>query len=121
MARKFLDRIFMTINIEEKNGVSVASLQGRLDVITSAELDKAVAALLDGGAKKILFDLRELEYISSAGLRSMLLAAKKMKAAEGKVALSSLNANVAEVFKISGLASFFDIYTAKDEALVALA
>ena len=111
----------MTINIEEKNGISAVSLQGRLDIVTSAELDKAVGALLDGGAKKILFDLRELDYISSAGLRSMLLAAKKMKAAGGKVALSSLNANVAEVFKISGLASFFDIYAAKDEALAALA
>ena len=110
----------MTIETESKNGVAVAALKGRLDVITSAELDKAFGEILEGGAKKVLFDLRELEYISSAGLRSLLTAAKKLKSVGGAIALSSLNSNVAEVFKISGLETFFDIYASKDEALAAL-
>ncbi len=111
----------MTIDIENKNGVSVATLKGRLDVTTAVELDNALDGLLSAGAKKVLFDLRELDYISSAGLRSLLMAAKKLKAIEGNLALCSLNANVAEVFKISGLSSFFNIYISKDDALSALA
>ena len=111
----------MTIDIEKVNDICIAALKGRLDVITSAELDGALDGLISSGAKKVLFDLRELDYISSAGLRSLLSAAKKLKAVDGRIALSSLNSNVSEVFKISGLSAFFDIRDSKDDALSVLA
>lgn len=110
----------MTIGIEKVNDICVAALKGRLDVTTSAELDGAIGGLVSSGEKKVLFDLRELDYISSAGLRSLLSAAKKLKALDGKIALSSLNSNVAEVFKISGLSEFFDIFNSKDDAVASL-
>ncbi|MBR4598096.1 MAG: hypothetical protein IKO42_06860 [Opitutales bacterium] len=51
---------FMTIDIEQKNGVSVAALKGRLDVITASELDKAFNEIVEGGARKVLFDYEQI-------------------------------------------------------------
>ena len=93
--------------------------KGRLDAATGPALEAELAAATGGGAR-LLLDFSELVYISSAGLRVVLLAAKKVKASNGRLALCSLNPQIAEVFKISGFDVIIDIHPSPDSALARL-
>jgi anti-anti-sigma factor len=89
--------------------IKVARPEGRLDSNSGPVFEKELLAHIDGGSRRLLLDLSGLSYISSAGLRVILVAAKKMKAVGGKLVLSGLNAQVAEVFEISGFNRILDI------------
>lgn len=75
---------------------------GRLDSSTAAATEKNLLALLAGEVHTIEIDMSQLDYISSAGLRVLLVSAKAAKAKGGKVVLSGLKPQILEVIKISG-------------------
>ncbi len=110
----------MEITQEKAENVNIVALKGRLDAGTSGSLEEALTALVDAGEAKALVDCRELDYISSAGLRVLLAAAKQFKKLNGSIALSALNPNVKQVFEISGFTSIFPIYATREEATDAL-
>lgn len=107
----------MEIIKSEDNGVAILELKGRMDAVTSPEAEKALRELFDGGSAKLLIDLKNLEYISSAGLRVLLVAAKTIQQKSGKLALASLTDVVKEVFEISGFSSIFKLFASRDDAL----
>ena len=107
----------MEITQENTHDVVVISLKGRLNVTTTAELEQVFAKLIEEKQSKVLVECRELEYISSAGLRVLLTAAKQFKKISGEIALAGLSQNVKQVFEISGFTSIFPIYTTRDEAV----
>lgn len=107
----------MEITLETINGIVVILLKGRLNISTTASLEETFNKLLADQTKKIVVECRELEYISSAGLRVLLMAAKQFKKISGEIALSSLTPNVKQVFEISGFTSIFPIYSTQDEAV----
>ena len=80
-----------------------------MDADSSPEAEKVVKEVLEGPTDRLLFDLGELEYLSSAGLRVLLSAAKEMKRRGGKIVLCSLNQFVKEIFEVSGFQSLIDI------------
>lgn len=84
----------------------VLTVAGRLDTTTAPELD-AVVSEIPIEVKKLVMDFIKLEYISSAGLRVLLAAQKKMSK-QGKMVLVNVNATVKEVFEITG---FNDVLT----------
>ncbi|MES2039340.1 MAG: STAS domain-containing protein [Pseudomonadota bacterium] len=90
---------------------------GRLDSNNSAAFEKEILTAIEAGEVQILIDFSDLAYISSAGLRVILLTAKKTKAASGKLVLCSLNASINEVFLVSGFNAILDIQANKDAAL----
>ena len=90
--------------------------QGRLDATNSSILEKQALDTIDQGSRRLLIDFSGLQYISSAGLRTVLVIAKRIKAAGGQLALSSMNPQIAEVFKVSGFDSILDIYPSADAA-----
>ena len=94
--------------------------RGRIDSATGPAFEKDVLLQIDGGQRRLLLDFADLVYISSAGLRIVLIAAKRMKMVGGKLALCSLNPQIAEVFEISGFSRILDIHTSRDTALVTL-
>jgi len=110
-------RLNMEINQEQVKDVAVVTLKGRLNVTTTAELEQAFNNLLKDGKTKVLVECIELEYISSAGLRVLLAAAKQFKKVSGEIALAGLSQNVKQVFEISGFTSIFPIYATREEAL----
>ena len=75
----------MEISQEKQGDVQILAIKGRLDVTTTPDLEAAFAALYQANADKILVDCSELEYISSAGLRALLTAAKTSKKNGGKI------------------------------------
>lgn len=84
------------------------ALQGRLDTSTAPDLEAALASSLDGVAALVL-DFAGVDYLSSAGLRVLLSAQKRMAAAHGSLALRRVNAAVRDVLDITGFSDFLAI------------
>ena len=103
----------------EENGVLV-SVTGRMDAVSSPEFEKEISSLIDEDNVNFVIDLAGLDYISSSGLRSILVTAKKLKGKNGRIMLASLQAVVREVFEISGLSTIIPIYESVEEAMAAL-
>jgi anti-anti-sigma factor len=91
---------FTTTKLESS---ATLALSGRLDGLSSSELEQQVLALLDSGVRTLVFDLAALDYVSSAGLRVFIVAAKKMKALGGTVTFRSLTPTVRNIFHVTGL------------------
>jgi len=93
----------------EKNTIIIRPV-GRLDSTTSPEFEKGLAEYLKSPASHLLLDFDELDYISSAGLRVVLNAAKVFREVEWRFAACNMQDHVREVFEISGFDSFIAIY-----------
>ncbi len=87
---------------ELEGAVRILALRGRLDTDTSADLELAMQDLLGAGERVFLIDLREVGYVSSAGLRVLLAVAKKLEGSKGSMRLCGLNPAVAQVFDVAG-------------------
>ena len=92
----------MNIDVRDSGSVKVVAVDGRLDTTNYNELEAVVNKLIDEGVKDVVFDLSALEYISSSGLRVMLLTLKKTSAAGGKLILCNMKEGIREIFEISG-------------------
>lgn len=97
------------LNIKKSvDGSSVTyALEGRLDTFTSKDLDREVNGSLSG-VKHLVFDLADLEYISSAGLR-VLLSAQKIMFRQGTMSLRNVSDVIMEVFETTGFISILTI------------
>jgi anti-anti-sigma factor len=98
----------MDIEISRSDVVRI-TLKGRMDAVSSPDFDRALDELMTEGQRNFLLDLSKLEYISSAGLQSLLAAAKRLEQIDGGITLSNLNGAVREVFQISGFDTLFPI------------
>jgi len=110
----------MDIHHEQVGDIHVVTATGRLDGIYSTAFAKEVGALISGTSPKILIDFSDIDFVSSAGLRAVLLLVKKAKAAGGVFALCGVNEQVREVLDIGGFADLFSIHTGRAEGLAAL-
>jgi anti-anti-sigma factor len=99
----------MEIIQKEENGIVSIEIIGRLDADSSPEAEKVVKDAIKDQTTRILFNLASLEYLSSAGLRVLLGAAKEMRRRDGKIVLCSLNEFVKEIFEVSGFQSLIPI------------
>ena len=99
----------MRLETQTIDGVLVLHPVGRLDSTSSPELERVLTENLEAGTKRLLFDFGDLDYISSAGLRVVLLAGKRLRAVQGKMALVGMRDVVREVFEMSGCLSLFAV------------
>ncbi|QGQ96654.1 anti-sigma factor antagonist [Paenibacillus psychroresistens] len=109
----------MEIQLSKIEQVLKLSLNGRLDGVTASIVEKEFQAQIDLGERLFVFDLTHVSYISSAGLRAVLIAAKKTKSVQGKLAFVGLDDNVKEVFDMSGFSTILSIYSTEQEAIQA--
>ncbi|MCP4181609.1 MAG: STAS domain-containing protein [bacterium] len=107
----------MEITQESKNGIHCLKIEGRLDAASAADAEKTISEVITSGADKIVINLEELRYISSAGLRTLLVAAKEIKSKNGKIVICSMIESVKKIFDISGFTSIFDIEDTEAKAL----
>lgn len=110
-----MDSIIITRETVED--VEICRISGKLDANTASEVEKKLQDAIDSGNKKLILDLQGLEYLSSAGMRVLLQAFKKMEATKGEMVLTSLNEKVLEIFAIAGLDHFFVLTNTEDEAI----
>ena len=108
------------MQIEAENvgdDVSVVGLKGKLDTATVASVEKELLGLINGGTRLLVLDLAALDYISSAGLRVLLVAAKALRAHQGRLVVCAVKRYVKEVLDMSGFSSVFPICESREEAL----
>ncbi len=112
----------MSLDVTEaqEGGVLVVSPAGRLDSVTAGGFEAQLLKHIGEGTNKMVLDFAKLDYISSAGLRVVLLAGKKLKAAGGKLALCELNQQIREVFAISGFITIFAVHPDRASAAAAI-
>jgi anti-anti-sigma factor len=99
----------MKIEQSEKDGVTCLTIEGRLDADSAPEAEPLIKAILKEKKLGLLFDLSRMEYISSAGLRVILMAVKDMRNRKGKVVLCGLRPYVKEIFDVSNFSSIIPI------------
>ena len=92
----------MTINVERDFELVTLEITGRLDTTTAPNLESVINELTED-TKELVFDMAELEYISSAGIRVLLAAYKKMNLNQGIMRIEKANDIVHEVFEMTGL------------------
>lgn len=111
----------MNIQETKQGNVNVINVEGRLDSMSSSSFDTHLAKLIDEGNVFVALNCAKLDYISSAGLRAILSAAKKAKQAKGKLTLGNPSQQVSEILDIAGFASILPIFKTIDEAVNACA
>ena len=107
----------MELSEQKTDQCLVIGIAGRLDTTNYSLLEQKLMALLDDQQDKILMDCSQMDYISSSGLRILLMALKRIKAMNGRFALCGLRENIHEIFEISGFTSIFEIHPSREEAL----
>ena len=106
---------------EERHGAAVImKLHGRLDSSTAGALEEKLLALLNSGITQFVLNFSGLDYISSAGLRVVLMVAKKLKPSGGRLALCELKDHIREVFDLAGFSPLFPMYDSQEAALKSL-
>jgi anti-anti-sigma factor len=110
----------MDISETKSGGIVILGVKGRIDASNASTLEQKALALIDGGERRLVLDLAQLDYISSAGLRVLLMVAKRLTPRDGKLAIASLKDQVKEVFDIAGFSSIFKIYPTQKDAVAAI-
>lgn len=99
----------MKITDERRGDVLVVRPEGRIDTNTSDEFERGLTGRIDGGSRRLVIDMGGTDYISSAGLRVLLLAAKKLKGGGGQLVLAALNPSVKQIFELAGFFAIFAV------------
>ncbi len=111
----------MELAQERDAGINVIRPAGRVDGSNSAELHGALIAALSDEDERVILDMGGIDYISSAGLRVLLLVAQQLGSKSTPFAVCSLAASVNEVFRISGFDQIIKVFGTLDEAKAQLA
>jgi len=107
----------MELTLQKTDKCSIVSIIGRLDTTNYSILEKKLMEMIDNREDRILVECSKMDYVSSSGLRILLMALKKITMAKGKFVLCGLQDNIHEIFEISGFTNIFEIHSDQEEAL----
>ena len=110
----------MAINIERDGGTVIAKIDGRLDGANAQEFQGDLTDSIEAGDRAVILDFENLSYISSAGLRVILITAKALRRQNAELAVCSLSDPIREVFEISGFDQIIPVRDSQAEAIAAL-
>lgn len=99
----------MEVFIEKENNVCTVRFVGRLDTPASQEVSAQLDPVIQNAAGTIILDCKQLEYISSSGLRIFLTIRKAAAAKGGKVIVKDISTEIRQVFMMTGFLSLFEI------------
>ncbi|MGH8634431.1 MAG: STAS domain-containing protein [Burkholderiales bacterium] len=109
----------MDLSEEKVGGVTVVEVKGRIDSTTAPALGERLTASLAAPKVRVVLDLSRLEYISSAGFRILLLAAKRADVAGSRFVLCGVSGKVRQLFDLGGFIDLFTIAGSRDEGIAA--
>ena len=99
----------MKTNIEQLEDKYLVTLEGELDTVAAADVEKTLQPLYSTSGKDVIIDCEGLEYIASSGLRILISILKGAKAGGSKVVLRNMNEDIKSVFKLTGFINIFDV------------
>lgn len=109
----------MQITTEKVDTTLVVIPAGRLDSNNATGFEKTVTDYVRNGERRVVIDLSQIDYISSAGLRVVLMLVKQLKSGSGSLVLCGMKPSIREVFDISGFSKILQIRGTRAEALAA--
>lgn len=107
----------MRISSETIDNVKVVRFEGNLDTNTSSEAQDYLNSSIGEGATNVVVNFDKVDFVSSAGLRVLLVTAKRVGGTGGSLRLCGLNETVSEVFDISGFSTILNVYPSETDAL----
>lgn len=111
----------MQLSIDKDNELTVVTIEGRLDVDTADDAQADLMSVLEGNPNHLLIDLGGLSYISSVGMRVLILAARQLSRDGLTLAVCNTNGHVKRVFEVGGFSSYLSMYdslaAARDDLL----
>src|SRR6266851_7440280 len=107
----------MRIIVGQSGEVTVVEPQGQIDSDSAKAFTKRLTDLVEGGSTRILVDLRHVNYISSAGFRSLLVVGRSLDERSGKLVLCSLSTEIRRLFEIGSFDELFVICPTQDEGI----
>jgi anti-sigma B factor antagonist len=110
----------MEIVIGQSEGVSTVEPKGRIDSTTAKEFGDRVCELIRSGARRVVIDLANIAYMSSAGFRALLIAGRLAQETQGKLVLCGVAGEVQRVFDIAGLTTAFQICSSREESIASV-
>ena len=110
----------MDVVAEPRDGTLLIQVSGRIDGSNAAAFDRAVIAALESNDCTVLMDLENLSYINSAGLRTFVKVARRLRRGTGALALCAMRDETRKVFEIAGFHKVIPIYPTRAEALTCL-
>ena len=110
----------MEIKVTKQGDVPVFRLKGRLSVVGADDLEKQIVQSIDAGAKRLMFVLDDLEYISSAGLRVFYVGIKKLNNDGSRFCFCGFKPAVRSIFDVVGLTPSVRIFATEQDALAQL-
>lgn len=105
------------MDVEVVGDVTVVRLPARVDTTSAKDVEAELNGLLEGGARQLVADFDDNEYVSSAGLRVFLAVLKYLEKNDGRIVLCRMKPFVDDVFQISGFSELFEISVTREEAL----
>ncbi len=94
----------------------ILDIEGEVDVYTSPQLKQDIVALAEGGVKRLIVNLSQVEYLDSTGLGVLIGGLKRLREHEGSLVLVGPGMRILRIFEITGLDKIFDIYPTEQEA-----
>jgi len=107
----------MEIIQAKSNDAMILKLEGRLDTNSAPIFEEKLMDLINNQENRIVIDFARLDFISSSGLRVLLLAGKKLKTVNGKLGLCALRDHVKDVFDVAGFTMLFSMFPNQEEAI----
>ena len=109
----------MNLDVETgtKNGTSVVTLRGEIDVYTAPRLRQTLIDLVEGGATDIVVDMEKVDFLDSTGLGVLVGGLKRVRDREGSMKLVATQYRILKIFDITGLSKVFPIFDSLDKAL----
>ena len=106
----------MELNISKTGDVITIILKGRIDASVAPDVEQKLLSLISEGSCKLVADLSEVGFISSAGLRALLAAVKEAKRKRGDLRLAGMQGQVQEVLDLTGFSTIFKVYACVEDA-----
>lgn len=109
----------MDLSEERLDDVTAIAVKGRIDSTTAAQFGQKIESVVASPSARLVVDLRDLDYISSAGFRVLLVAAKRADESGSRLVLCGLSSKVRQLFDVGGFLDLFAITATRDEAMAA--
>jgi anti-sigma B factor antagonist len=106
----------LSIETDNRQSVSVMKVKGRVDSETAPELDDALTKLLQNNKNKIVLNLQDVNYMSSAGLRAMVKAYQRANKSGGDVRLAAVSEPIEVILRTVGMMQMFKMFSTSEEA-----